>query len=401
MKILLITCDYMPDSKKVSAKMFHELSTALTRLGHQVTCITPLQDSSCQLLELDGVTIYRFKSGAVKNVNFVKRLINECLFSIRAWRLIKQNPCISPDYVIWTSPSIFWGSCIQKIKRTFNVKAYLVLRDFFPRWAIDQNMIRERSLTARFLKYHEKKNYEAASMIGVMSPQNLLTFNSMTSDRYLDKTDVLYNWVDTSFIDKVKRNSSFRDEYQLHGKVLFIYGGNMGLAQDMPNIIRLANRMKGISHAAFVLIGQGDQYSLVEHRIKELHLTNVVLLPALKQEDYFSIQKACDVGLFTLHRSHTTHNFPGKLLGYMAQGLPVLGSINNGNDLYDMLNNNNAGLVSINGDDDCFFNHCMKFCNDSVLRSIYGRNSYDLIDRYFSVATAARKVINHQLTKAH
>ena len=50
-----------------------------------------------------------------------------------------------------------------------------------------------------------------------------------------------------------------------------------------------------------------------------------------------------DVGLFTLHKDHTTHNFPGKLLGYMVQRLPILGSINKGNDLKEIVENANAG----------------------------------------------------------
>ncbi|HAL38219.1 MAG TPA: glycosyltransferase WbuB, partial [Polaromonas sp.] len=35
---------------------------------------------------------------------------------------------------------------------------------------------------------------------------------------------------------------------------------------------------------------------------------------------------------------HKTHNIPGKFLSYMQAGLPVLASINPGNDLADVIN---------------------------------------------------------------
>ena len=42
-----------------------------------------------------------------------------------------------------------------------------------------------------------------------------------------------------------------------------------------------------------------------------------------------------DIGLFSLHRNHKTHNFPGKILSYMSFSKPILGSCNVGNDLRD------------------------------------------------------------------
>ena len=40
-----------------------------------------------------------------------------------------------------------------------------------------------------------------------------------------------------------------------------------------------------------------------------------------------------DIGLFSLAYNHTAHNFPGKLLGYMFESKPILGSVNPGNEV--------------------------------------------------------------------
>ncbi|MCR4214790.1 hypothetical protein NKU63_14510, partial [Enterobacter cloacae] len=47
MKLALIIDDYLPNSTRVGAKMFHELAQEFIRRGHDVTVITPdicLQD---------------------------------------------------------------------------------------------------------------------------------------------------------------------------------------------------------------------------------------------------------------------------------------------------------------------------------------------------------------------
>ena len=49
--------------------------------------------------------------------------------------------------------------------------------------------------------------------------------------------------------------------------------------------------------------------------------------------------------MFSLHSGHKTHNFPGKLLGYMSYSKPILGCVNAGNDLADVVNSAKAGIV--------------------------------------------------------
>ena len=53
----------------------------------------------------------------------------------------------------------------------------------------------------------------------------------------------------------------------------------------------------------------------------------------------------CHIGLVALDPRHKTHNIPGKFLSYMKSGLPVLGRVNPGNDLIDLIGEYNVGFV--------------------------------------------------------
>jgi glycosyltransferase involved in cell wall biosynthesis len=53
----------------------------------------------------------------------------------------------------------------------------------------------------------------------------------------------------------------------------------------------------------------------------------------------------CHVGIVALDPRHKTHNVPGKFLSYMQSGLPVLASINPGNDLVGLIDGERIGRV--------------------------------------------------------
>lgn len=391
MRICIIVDDYLPDSIKVSAKMMHELACEFVERGNEVTVITPSVTvrENFEKSFLDGVAVYRFKSGEIKNIGKIKRAINETLLSFRAWKNLRSFFVNNPhDYIIYYSPSIFWGDLVSKLKKLWNAPAYLILRDFFPQWAIDQGLIKQGSLIEKYFRYFEKRCYAPADTIGVMSQRNLEWF--VHKYQINKHVEVLPNWAADNPVP-LKRD--YKKELGLSDKIVYFYGGNMGYAQDMMNLVRLAKNMQNISRAHFVLVGKGDEYQLVENAIKKLNLQNVTLLPAVNQDEYKQMLASFDVGLFTLHKDHNTHNFPGKLLGYMVQQMPILGSINSGNDLKEVIKLAGAGFVTVNGEDDKFLENAKKLLNEE-LREIMGKNAKKLLQSTFSIEAATNKLLN-------
>lgn len=204
--------------------------------------------------------------------------------------------------------------------------------------------------------------------------------------------DVLCNWAsDTPVGGKA---GHYRKKLGLEEKVVFFYGGNIGHAQDMMNIVRLAKSLKSDTRAHFVLVGTGDEFELVNKSIDEHGLTNMTLLPPVNQEEYKKMLAEFDIGLFSLHREHKAHNFPGKLLGYMVEEKPILGSINPDNDLKPVVEGAGAGSITVNGDDHALVNNALKLIEDEQLRKAMGKNSKKLLRETFSVEAAAQKILS-------
>jgi len=392
MKICLIVDDYMPHSIKVAAKMMHELAQEYVKQGHSVSVLTPNphQKENCKTSKLDGVNIISFKSGEIKNVSKIKRAINETMLSFNAWKnskeILKNDKY---DLIVYYSPSIFFGPLVKKLKKLWDAKTYLVLRDIFPQWTIDNKILKEKSLITYYFKFFEKINYEAADTIGVMSEKNLEWFKDYYKTN--KSLEVLYNWAD---LKEFKQESNkYRKMLNLEDKIIYFYGGNLGHAQDMMNLVRLAVSMQDENKVHFLFVGAGDEYNLIENSIKEKELKNITLLPSVDQEEFKQLLAECDVGLFSLNKNHKTHNFPGKLLGYMVQSMPILGSINSNNDLQNIIEDNNAGFISVNEEDDILVSNAKKLLDKKIRKQI-GKNANNLLKNKFSVNSAAMQILD-------
>jgi len=102
-----------------------------------------------------------------------------------------------------------------------------------------------------------------------------------------------------------------------------------------------------------------------------------------------------DVGLISLDRRLTTHNVPGKLLGYMYWGIPVLASINPGNDLFAAIADSQAGFCHENGNDRKLAAAALNLATNADLRACMGRNSRLLLEHKFTAPGTAQRILNH------
>lgn len=273
------------------------------------------------------------------------------------------------------------------------MRSYLILRDLFPQWVIDQGLISSGSPVAIYLRFFEFISYRAADIIGLQSPENKNWFSARNLSS--KPIEVLFNWARMDPI--VGMGDSWRKALRLEGKVVFFYGGNIGPAQDMKNIAILAKNMLQYSNAHFLLVGSGAEVEILMEMKENDRLTNFSVLLAVDQAEYRKMLAEFDVGLFCLHRDHTTHNFPGKLLEYVNQSKPILGCVNPGNDLKLIVEEAGGGYISFTGDDKSLFENAVRLLSDPDVRCKLGKNGNNLLNDVFSVKKASDQILKHVL----
>jgi glycosyltransferase involved in cell wall biosynthesis len=393
MRILLLVVYYLPSTMS-SAKLIHDLATEFLRLGHEPIVVAPdesiLKDTEITIGS--GIKVLRVRTGKIKTASRLVRGFNEARLSNIIWekgrRFFEENPC---DLIVYYSPTIFFGSLVMRLKKHFACPSYLILRDIFPQWAVDAGVL-SHGMVYKFFKLKERQNYDAADIIGVQSPANLRYFEENGLDKKYH-LEVLFNW--TALVEENIQPGACRERLGLQGKVVFFYGGNIGVAQDMDNIIRLAKNLRGEESAYFLLVGDGSEVPRLRADIASKGLTNIAIHNAVGQKEYLSMLSEFDVGLISLARGLRTQNFPGKMLGYMYHSMPILASVNPGNDLKEILEDQQAGLVCMNGEDELFAAHARRLVRDENYSRQLGKNSRTLLENSFSVSRAAGQILAH------
>ena len=395
MRILLFVVYYLPSTMS-SATLIHDLAVEFLRLGHEPIVVAPDENISqeYQLSCENGIKVLRIRTGKIKSATKFVRAFNEIRLSKIIWKKGKQffdeNPC---DLIIYYSPTIFFGTLVKRLKKLFSCPSYLILGDIFPEWAVETGVLR-KGLIYRYFKCKEQQNYEAADIIRVQSPANLLYFKENGLDKKY-RLEVLYNWTSLTEQHALHTTITYRARLGLQNKVVFFYGGNIGIAQDIDNIIRLADNLRNEPAAYFLLVGGGSEVNRLKAIIESKGLTNIAIQDPVNHQEYLSMLSEFDVGLISLDSRLKSHNFPGKMMSYMYHAKPMLASINPGNDLKEMLENKKAGLVCINGEDDIFVSYARRLMADVNLRRQLGINARALLEDTFSVSKAAGQILSH------
>ena len=121
----------------------------------------------------------------------------------------------------------------------------------------------------------------------------------------------------------------------------------MGVAQGMGILIDLAERLHDRQDIGFIFVGRGSDVHVLHDAVKVRGLDNVIFYDEIAPSEIPGLYAQCHVGIVALDPRHRTHNIPGKFLSYMQGGLPVLASINSGNDLADIIDREAVGRVCV------------------------------------------------------
>tara|TARA_B110000003_G_C16645604_1_gene531906 strand:+ start:2457 stop:3653 length:1197 start_codon:yes stop_codon:yes gene_type:complete len=388
-KIILITDDFIHNSQKSGAFLMKDLAIAINKSKYfsSIVLAPDINSKLISKVKVAGIETILFPSGKLKNINSVRRAFNEYMLSRRVKKCFSfiENEDVSA--IVYYSPSIFFGNAVKFFKNKFNCLSYLILRDLFPQWLVDIGLIKKNDIFHLVFKYFENINYLNADKIGVMSESNRKLFSSRSD---FEKFEVLYSWQTPIKIHKNENILKKRNLEFLKDKFVFFYGGNIGLAQDIDILLSLAHSLLNSKNIHFVFIGQGDSVSLITDKA----LSNVTHINSMPEYDYFELAMNFHVGFFSLHKDHTAHNYPGKIWGYMSLNKPIIGIVNKGNDVKELINLNNAGLVCSHDEDvEKLTKHCLDLYENNELLNTQGINSSKIILK-FSPENTANQILN-------
>jgi glycosyltransferase involved in cell wall biosynthesis len=347
MRIALIA-DTFPPLRTSGAIQLRDLAREFVRQGHEVTVMLPApgQSAPWKIEDFDGACLVRLRAPHTRDLGYVWRTLGELFMPFSMRRNLARSPMARTrwDGVIWYAPSIFHGPLARSLKRASGCKGYLIIRDIFPEWALDMGLM-GRGPAYRFFRAVARYQYSVADVIGIQTEGNRGYFQCWQTGLGR-KLEVLPNWLDKPLYTASALNI---EATPLAGRKIFVYAGNMGVAQGLDIFLDLAQRFEGRTDIGFLWVGRGSEAARLRNIAKARGLTNTHFADEIDPDQISDLYAQCRAGIVALDPRHKSHNIPGKFLSYLQNGLPVLANVNAGNDIAGLIRDNSVGQVCETG----------------------------------------------------
>lgn len=359
-----------------SSGMYMDLALECVRNGHKVTIIAGSGDIT-SFKEEFGMRVLRVKSWPVLYVNnMVKKGLGMAalpFFFLRAYNKYLKNERF--DWIVMPTPPITLIDFVEEVKKRTGAKFYMILRDIHPQSSASLGEINKKWMI-QYLYRRSDLGYRLADVVGCMSPANIDFIQREHNIPVSTRCTVLYNWM--NFQPYVQEDfSDLRQKYNLQGKFLVLFGGNIGQGQRVENIADLAKHYLFNKDIIFVVIGKGIKKDYLQQTAKEQGLDNILFLNYMPREDYLRFVKSVDLGLISIHEKNAAPTCPSKAVSYMSLKIPILALINANNDYGQILSEKaQAGFWAVGSDKEKVYALFDKLYGDENLRKQMGENGY-------------------------
>jgi len=370
-----------PDINKDS-NLYSDLAEEFRNNGHQVYVAALLEKKHNQntyLEKVKNLNILRVRAGNLFNTNSVikKGLTTITIANYFKRAVQKYFNKIKFDLVIYPTPPITFAPVVKYLKQRDKCTSYLILRDIFPQYVRDLGLL-NNPLLYNYFRLIEKQLYNISDYIGCMSKGNI-RYILDNNDIDESKLEILYNWGRIFYNSEVIA-VDYKKKYGLENKFVAVFGGNIGLPQELEFLLELAKEYINRSDIVFFIIGKGAQKEKIVNLINYHKLSNVIIKDYVPRNEYRNLLKQCDIGLINLNRIFTVPNMPSKVVDYFNASIPILASTDKNTDLKQFLQDAKAGLWSETGDLEAYKGNFEKLLNDKKLREELGKNGRKFLE---------------------
>ena len=385
MNILFIHQHFYPEESG-TAKSCAEMAWYFASRNHDVTVITEFPnrnfesvvDSKYELKQLDvykGITIHRLKNKFQYSSNKVSRISAYLMFTLTSFvYALKLKNKFDICITIQALPSAIPGVLLQKLNKTPH---HFYCTDMMPDLGIASGMVNNKFII-KLSRIVEKFVYDNSKAVYAVTPLMVENIKEKSSN---ENIFVLSDWVDVKFFNenRYKYISYIEDNYDLNGKKVILYIGNIGFLQNLRTVVEVAKRMDGdekYSEYIFIIGGAGTQKAELENECKKNGLKNIRFIGVVNRQHVPSFLELSSYTLMNfVDHPHMALYRSSKIFDYIMAEKPVI--VGATGELAEIVEENNLGVVARPSDPEDFYNKLIKLINKK-----YEINNERLIEKY-------------------
>lgn len=293
-----------------------------------------------------NIIIWRVNNTRLSKKNLFTRLINLmsyfvlCFFKVM---FFKKVSCVISE----TDPPLL-GIIALFYSKLRKIPFVYYVQDLWPNVGIINQKL-THPLVIRILKRSNKFLYDHAHQI-IVPGGDMRKRLAWENQIPLTKIKVVENWADPEQIYPIplQENAFYKENFD--PQFVVMYSGNMGLSQDLENVIHTADLLKEKNDILFVLIGEGASKKRLVDLSDSLGLKNVKFLTYQDKKDLKLTLGAAHIHLAPMKKGMGGVIVPSKIYGIMAAGKPYIAALDKESEVYQITEELNCG-ININPSD--------------------------------------------------
>ncbi len=359
---LLVFCPHFAPDVAPTGEVMTSIAKALTDRGHQLHVVTALPWYRNHAVEpgwggrpwrtenTSWGRITRLHPFPTDKSNIPARAVAFAGFTVMSTivGLFKRD---RPDAVMVMSPPLPLGLAGWLTAVTRRVPFVFNVQDVFPDVAVEIGAITNPRVIA-VASWLERFIYRRSDATTVLSEDLRDNLARKLRGSRPERVRVIPNFVDTERIQPSDKDNSYRREFDLSGKTVVLYAGNVGMSQSLDLVVEAARRNQYRQDVIFVINGGGS--ALDDVRSMAAGLDNLRFVPMQPRERLPEVLAAGDIHLVPLKRGLARSSVPSKLYSILAAGRPVLASVDAGTEVATTIARADAGLAVPPEDADAF-----------------------------------------------
>ena len=362
-RVLLLSLIFPPDGVS-TAQLLGELAVDLNEAGLHVEVLTTTPHYNVDAVAQAGQPLEAARLGLASRSSYngipvthvampakaagrVARSLQWLWFHIASF-LIAIKRRNDYDVILTVSPPLTIAVVAAALRKLTGKPFVFLVWELYPEILVRLDKLKRGSVMHKLLSRIEKFSYEQADSIGVLHEPMGEQVAAVVGES--DKIVVLPTFADTDEMRPLPVEESMRSAYDLEGKFVVGYAGNLGVSQDLAVVLQAAKLLAGKPEIAFVIAGDGTERARLEELAEELQLKNVMFLGQLPYLVVPELTATFDVGLVVLSEGVGAEALPSKTYKIMACGRPVLAVAEQASPLVELVLGERAGFCTPPGD---------------------------------------------------
>jgi colanic acid biosynthesis glycosyl transferase WcaI len=331
---LIFVNRYFHPDHSATSQMLSDLAFGLSARGHNVRIVTSRQryDAPRDRLRarevIGKVEVFRVWTSRFGRGRLIGRTVDYATFYLSAaltvWRLARAGDII----VAKTDPPML-SVVMALIAHVRRAQLINWLQDLFPEVAGAVGLNRRQLPRFIYAALHVLRNWSlrCAAMnvaLGERMAQRLAALGIAS-----ERVSILQNWADGVLIKPVAPvNNPLRREWDLDGKFVVGYSGNLGRAHDyhtfLDAIVRLESAARGSPEIVWLFVGGGALHGAFSGALRSRGVHSVLFKPYQPRGLLAQSLSAADVHLICLKPELEGLIVPSKFYGIAAAGRPAI-----------------------------------------------------------------------------